>query len=579
MLYDRRLGVDGPGVRGEHQRRVDRSRPTCWTRRQSRPRRTRRSLVLHCLPAHRGEEIAAGPSMDGPRSSVVWDEVGEPAARAEGAPDLAVLLRGLAEVTVRDRSAAARVAPLTKAARQARHRRAAVADQPGRAARPSSAELLAAGGHRQVTQATLSRDLDELGAVKTRTSLGLAYVRPCRGPRPRGRQSRHGGRAPGPPACGGDARLAPSGRPATSSWSGRHARWRHRCSGQRLRPRHGLRRASPAPWPGDDTVLLVLPPTAQRRLPVRTTAGRLLRLAEGTPPRARRPPRPAPPPWRPHMSDRIVLAYSGGLDTSVAIGWIAAETGAGRSIVRRGRRRPGRRGPRRHPPACPRLRGRRGGRGSTCKRRVRRGATACPRCRPNALYMGRVPARVRAESRPLIATHLVKRRPASTAPTTVAHGCTGKGNDQVRFEVGHRRPSLLTSPSLAPVRDSGMTRDKAIAFAEERGSADRDRASGQPVQRSTRTSGDARSRPASSRTRGTRRSRTSTPTRPGAGRRPPRPTRCSSGSTEGRAGEPRTTACRSACCSARRGAQPPSRRAGRRAARHGRGPAGRHQEP
>jgi argininosuccinate synthase len=50
----------------------------------------------------------------------------------------------------------------------------------------------------------------------------------------------------------------------------------------------------------------------------------------------------------------------------------------------------------------------------------------------------------------------------------VAHGCTGKGNDQVRFEVGigALAPDLKV---LAPVRDSGMTRDKAIAFSEERG--------------------------------------------------------------------------------------------------------------
>jgi argininosuccinate synthase len=49
----------------------------------------------------------------------------------------------------------------------------------------------------------------------------------------------------------------------------------------------------------------------------------------------------------------------------------------------------------------------------------------------------------------------------------VAHGCTGKGNDQVRFEVGLTtlEPGLRV---LAPVRDSGMTRDKAIAFADEK---------------------------------------------------------------------------------------------------------------
>jgi argininosuccinate synthase len=50
----------------------------------------------------------------------------------------------------------------------------------------------------------------------------------------------------------------------------------------------------------------------------------------------------------------------------------------------------------------------------------------------------------------------------------VAHGCTGKGNDQVRFEVclASLAPELNV---LAPVRDSGMTRDKAIAFATEKG--------------------------------------------------------------------------------------------------------------
>ena len=49
--------------------------------------------------------------------------------------------------------------------------------------------------------------------------------------------------------------------------------------------------------------------------------------------------------------------------------------------------------------------------------------------------------------------------------TTVAHGCTGKGNDQVRFEVG----IVSLAPNLsciAPVRDLALTRDKAIDYAE-----------------------------------------------------------------------------------------------------------------
>jgi argininosuccinate synthase len=74
---------------------------------------------------------------------------------------------------------------------------------------------------------------------------------------------------------------------------------------------------------------------------------------------------------------------------------------------------------------------------------------------------------VSALSRPLIVKHLVAAAREHGA-SVVAHGCTGKGNDQVRFEVGVGAiaPDLSV---LAPVRDSGMTRDKAIAFAEEKG--------------------------------------------------------------------------------------------------------------
>ena len=56
--------------------------------------------------------------------------------------------------------------------------------------------------------------------------------------------------------------------------------------------------------------------------------------------------------------------------------------------------------------------------------------------------------------------------------TVVSHGCTGKGNDQVRFEVGiaNLAPHLKV---IAPVRDYAWTREKAIAYAESRGPADR----------------------------------------------------------------------------------------------------------
>ena len=86
-----------------------------------------------------------------------------------------------------------------------------------------------------------------------------------------------------------------------------------------------------------------------------------------------------------------------------------------------------------------------------------------PALQANALYMDAYPV-VSALSRPVIVKHLVaaaKRFGAST----VAHGCTGKGNDQVRFEVGIQTlgPELKC---IAPVRDLALTRDKAIAYAE-----------------------------------------------------------------------------------------------------------------
>jgi argininosuccinate synthase len=88
-----------------------------------------------------------------------------------------------------------------------------------------------------------------------------------------------------------------------------------------------------------------------------------------------------------------------------------------------------------------------------------------PAIQANALYMDRYPL-VSALSRPVIVKHLVAAAEKHGA-TTVAHGCTGKGNDQVRFEVGisSLAPELAC---IAPVRDYAMTRDKAIAFAEAR---------------------------------------------------------------------------------------------------------------
>src|SRR5690606_21342985 len=163
------------------------------------------------------------------------------------------------------------------------------------------------------------------------------------------------------------------------------------------------------------------------------------------------------------MTERVVLAYSGGLDASVAIGWIAEETGAEVIAVAID---------------C--------GQGGEDMEVIRQRALACgaveaviadakeefandycvPAIQANALYMDRYPL-VSALSRPLIVKHLAEAARYHGA-TMVAHGCTGKGNDQVRFEAGLAAlfPELKV---LAPVRDSGMTRDKAIAFAEEKG--------------------------------------------------------------------------------------------------------------
>jgi argininosuccinate synthase len=163
------------------------------------------------------------------------------------------------------------------------------------------------------------------------------------------------------------------------------------------------------------------------------------------------------------VTERVVLAYSGGLDTSVAIGWIAEETGAEVIAVAGDV-----------------------GQGGEDLDVIRERALACgavdavvadirdefadeyclPALQANALYMDRYPL-VSALSRPAIVKHLVAAARYHGA-TTVAHGCTGKGNDQVRFEVGigALAPELEV---LAPVRDSGMTRDKAIAFAAEKG--------------------------------------------------------------------------------------------------------------
>jgi argininosuccinate synthase len=163
------------------------------------------------------------------------------------------------------------------------------------------------------------------------------------------------------------------------------------------------------------------------------------------------------------MAQRVVLAYSGGLDTSVAIGWIAEQTGAEviALVVDVGQGGEDLEAIRQRALACG------AAAAEVADVRAEYAAGFCmPALRANALYMDRYPL-VSALSRPLIVRHLA-RVARERGADVVAHGCTGKGNDQVRFEVG----LAAVAPGvnvMAPVRDSGMTRDKAIRFAEEKG--------------------------------------------------------------------------------------------------------------
>ena len=162
------------------------------------------------------------------------------------------------------------------------------------------------------------------------------------------------------------------------------------------------------------------------------------------------------------MSERVILAYSGGLDTSVAISWIGKETG--REVVA----------------VAIDL-----GQGGEDMEVVRQRALDCgaveavvvdardefaeqyclPAIKSNALYMDRYPL-VSALSRPLIVRHLVDAA-REHGGGIVAHGCTGKGNDQVRFELG----AYALAPGIqviAPWREWDLnSREKLMQFCED----------------------------------------------------------------------------------------------------------------
>jgi argininosuccinate synthase len=161
------------------------------------------------------------------------------------------------------------------------------------------------------------------------------------------------------------------------------------------------------------------------------------------------------------MTEKIVLAYSGGLDTSVAVRWLQEKYDAEIATLTMDM----------------------GGKvdlESARQRALDIGAVRAdvldardefiaeyvwPALQAGALYEGIYPLAT-ALGRPLIVKHLVRIAQEEKA-YAVAHGCTGKGNDQVRFDVS----AAALAPHikvLAPAREWGMSRDDEIAYAQEK---------------------------------------------------------------------------------------------------------------
>lgn len=160
------------------------------------------------------------------------------------------------------------------------------------------------------------------------------------------------------------------------------------------------------------------------------------------------------------MTKKIILAYSGGLDTSCSIKWlqekygyeviaVTMDVGEGKDL---------------HP---------------IRDKALKVGASKCyilplqekfaseflvPALQANTLYENIYPL-ISALSRPLIAASLVEIAEKENA-VAVAHGCTGKGNDQVRFDVSIKAlaPHLQI---VAPARENPMAREEAITYAKE----------------------------------------------------------------------------------------------------------------
>jgi argininosuccinate synthase len=160
------------------------------------------------------------------------------------------------------------------------------------------------------------------------------------------------------------------------------------------------------------------------------------------------------------MVKKVILAYSGGLDTSCSIKWlqenygyeviaVTMDVGEGKDLL------------------------------PIQEKALKIGASKCyilplqdrfatdflqPALQANALYEGIYPL-VSALSRPLIAQSLVEIAKKENA-VAVAHGCTGKGNDQVRFDVAiHTLAPHLQI--IAPARENPMPREDAITYAKQ----------------------------------------------------------------------------------------------------------------
>ena len=163
------------------------------------------------------------------------------------------------------------------------------------------------------------------------------------------------------------------------------------------------------------------------------------------------------------MTETVVLAYSGGLDTSVAVPWLRETRGCEvvtLTVDVGGGAKPD----------------------AILARALAGGATRAlavdareafvtdfvwPALQAGALYQGVYPLAT-AIARPLIARLLVEAA-HEVGATAVAHGCTGKGNDQVRFDVAVAAldPALTV---IAPMRvGMGMNRDEEIAYAKAHG--------------------------------------------------------------------------------------------------------------